>query len=197
VAHAPTRPPHRTNISGRPPRGPRRVPPKNRRDYAETRALITKAVETLRKNKRNEDLADAVEYTLTPDYVASARYELVEKTSSGDRNLPISCTTAYRQHMREATAAAGTNLTEAITQALTEIADGTFQPAEPTRARHGSMTDQTKTNINTRQPTELLDRAKQRCAQVNEQTDWRLTANGVIKQWLETRYPLSESAAGE
>ncbi|MFJ8677195.1 hypothetical protein [Streptomyces sp. NPDC093589] len=173
------------------------MPPKNRRDYNETRALITKAVETLRKNKRNETLADAVEYTLTPDFVASARYELVEKTSSGDKNLPIGCTVAYREHMKAAAVAAGTSLTDAVRLALTELADGEFTPTRPTRAKHGTAKGQTKTNINTRQDPALITRAEARCAQLADEFDWTPKLNSAVKEWLEVLYGAPEADAGE
>jgi predicted HicB family RNase H-like nuclease len=172
------------------------VPPKNRRDYNETRALITKAVDALRSDEpgklstaHREQLADAVAYSLTPEYIASGRYELVEKSGTATKNLAIGCTPSYRDHMKKAAEAAGVTLTQATATALEDFINGAFTPSKPRREKYGSAKAQT--NINARLDEALTAQAEQRCAELSKELDWHPKVTSTIKQWLEAQFGLT------
>lgn len=209
MANAPTRPPNRNNhLAGRPPRGPRRVPRTPRRDYNETRALITKAVETLRKNKRNEELADAVEYTLTPDYIASGRYELVEKGTAGKRNMAISTQKFVRNHLKRASEAVGSSMTELVSEALTELAAGRFTPPQTPLSKGASGKGKEDSfpgegslpaNINVRVDSELREKADERCDELSGELGWHVKPGFAVLQYALRKFPMAkpEADAGE
>lgn len=206
MANAPTRPPNRTNLAGRPPRGPRRVPPKKRRDYHKTRKLITEAVEALKSEDpgelsltKRQRLAAAVAYTLTPEYIASGRYQVVEKGAE-KKNMAIATRRFVHRHLHQAASDAGTTLTAVASEALTELVAGRFTPSPPSITGWSgdrSDDDYAAANVNVRVDVALRSEADEYCKELSRELGWKVTAPSAALSYALHRFPLPKAVAGE
>ncbi|MFI7096806.1 hypothetical protein [Streptomyces lydicus] len=168
------------------------MPPKKRRDYEATRALVTEAVETLRKTKKTEELADAVAWTLTDEYIAAAVYR---QHNVKNPTLPIASTETERTHLKNAAAAAGNTLTADAEEAFRAFLAGTFTPTKPQRKGWG--TSEPQKNINVRPDKELHAAAKAHGEALADELGWKPTPASIVIQHLRRKYPLPEPPAGE
>lgn len=162
VVNAPTRPPGPRSLR-RSPRGPRTVA-LNPEDQRRRDQLVT-AANTLRESGK-PDLADAVDYVLTPagqKFIGRLHYQKLSETA--DPPLSIGMTVSRKTQVKQAAAAAGDTLTSVLDDGFRRFLAGEFEFRRE-RAAHGKA--ESRATLNTRPDGVLQGEVARRCRELKE-----------------------------
>lgn len=160
-----------------------------------TRDQLVEAAHVLRGHGR-DDLADAVDYVLSPKgWPMLGRLRAEAGPSEIPTNLPIAMQRPVRDHIKRSAEAAGEDLTETVNAGLRAFVEGAFRPGRPARAQYGTAGD--RVNLNLRPDAALRARADEVAAAVEEELGWRPRVSTLALLWLLERYPLPETAGAE
>lgn len=148
------------------------------------RDQLTEAAATLRAANR-PDLADAVDYVLTPDGWGFVNRLMWGRKESATGNMPIRVDPSVRDHLKASSA----NLTGDVNEGFEKFLAGEWVPDKPEPAGPGSAV---KVVLNVRPDEALSTQVKERCEQLRSDGElgWKPYASTVALAYLVHKHGL-------
>lgn len=184
MVNAPTRPPNRSPIRRRPPRGPRVA--------SDLRARLKQASAQL-KTDGHLELSAAVDAVLAPGGWSKLRADVGTSSAS---NLPLFMTESLRAALKEAADHRDVSLGALVTEGFVAVVEGRWEPPAPERAARGSQAGQRKVNLNVRVDDAARSRLEQALPRLKQNIDGRLSLTNIAIAWLREELGVEDEPAG-
>ncbi|MFD9721035.1 hypothetical protein [Streptomyces sp. NPDC059076] len=199
MANTPTRPPNRRDHRPfrRAPAGRIALVPLRPDDEKHRNNLLTAS--TRLRDTGHEELADSVDYVLSPEgaaFIGRLRLDRLGSDPNTGSTLPIRLPKAERDQIKARAKAAGESLSQEAEKGLRAFIDGRFVPQPKPRARRNSGALSSAVVLNVRTDAGLNEQADTKAKEMQE-AGTRISLSAVVYDWLCQQYKVGPHAETE